>query len=289
MMIFKNIFPFVIVMMITLFTSCEKDITVDLPKAEPKLVVEGYITPGQPAYLFISRTTSYFAPTDSASLIASAVKGATVTINNGIITDTLVEPFPGIGYVYVSPQIIGQVGGVYQLKVTTPEGESVTSITTIHPPVPLDSVWFVAQPELDTLGWIWATLTDPPQPGNYYRWFAKRLSKDDDFIAPLGSVLHDEFFNGLTFDFAYNRGEKPNSNEEDDNNDEAGWFKKGDTVVVKFAAVTRQSFEFWRAAESQTAGNGNPFGSPAPLESNIDGGFGIWEGFSFTLDTVVAQ
>ena len=285
----NSFFVVVIALMFVFFSACEKDITIDLPEAEPKLVVEGYIVPGQPAYIFISRTTSYFAPTDSASLIASAVKGATVTINNGVVIDTLIEPFPDVGYLYVSPIILGQVGGVYELIVSTQEGEIVNSITTINPPVDLDSTWFLAQPELDSLGWAWATLTDPPQPENHYRWFAKRLTKDDDFIAPLGSVMEDEFFNGLTFDFAYNRGQKPNSNEVDDNNDEAGWFKRGDTIVVKFASITRQSYEFWRSAESQTAGNGNPFGSPAPLKSNINGGFGIWEGFSFTLDTIIAQ
>ncbi len=153
----------------------------------------------------------------------------------------------------------------------------------------LDSVWFQVQPGLDTLGWAWATLNDPPVAGNSYRWFAKRLGKDDDFIAPLGSVIEDKFFNGLYFDFAYNRGQVPNSTAEDDENEEAGYFKVGDSIVVKFASITEQSFDFWRAAETQASSNGNPFGSPAPLKSNIEGALGIWEGFSFTLDTIVAQ
>jgi len=274
-----------------LLIGCEKDITVDLPEAEPKLVIEGYIVPGQPAYLFLSRTTSFFAPTDSASLISSAVKGATITISNGITVDTLVEPLPGVGYLYVSPSMVGQVGGVYELNISTSEGEFASAITTINPVVPLDSVWFQVQEELDSLGWAWGRLSDPPQVGNHYRWFAKRLTEDDDFIAPFGSVSEDKFFNGLTFDFAYDRGQKPNSTAADDDSDniESGWFKKGDTIVVKFASITPQSFDFWRSAESQTLGNGNPFGSPAPLKGNINGGIGIWEGFSFALDTIIAE
>ncbi len=274
---------------IIFFASCEKDITVDIPESDPKIAIEGYISPGQPAYVFLSRTTSFFAPTDSLSLIASAIKGATVTISDGIITDTLVEVLPSIGYLYVSTQVLGQVGSSYVLNISTQEGEFASAITTIRPPVALDSVWFYAQPELDSLGWAWGRLSDPAAPGDHYRWFAKRLGKDDDFIAPLGSVSEDKFFNGLTFDFAYNRGQKPNSNEEDDNNEESGWFKQGDTIVVKFTSITRESFLFWRSAESQTASNGNPFGTPAPLKSNITGGIGIWEGFSFTIDTIYAN
>jgi len=284
----KKYFKYLLPVFLLFIISCERDITVDLPVPEQKYVIEGYITPGNPAYVFISKTAAYFAPLDSSSLINYAVKNAIVTVSDGTITDTLVAPLPDYGYVYISPRLTGQVGKEYTLKMVGPDGTVLTSKTYIHAPVALDSVWFKLQPENDSLGWMWATLSDPAEPGNRYRWFAKRLTKDEDFIAPIGSVIEDKFFNGLTFDFAYNRGEVPNSNTEDDENEEEGYFKKGDTVVVKFASITRESFDFWRAAEAQSSSNGNPFSSPAPLISNIEGGLGIWEGFSFTLDTVIA-
>ena len=273
----------------TFLISCEEDITVDLPTPEPRIVIEGYITPGSAAFIFISKSTAYFAPVDSASLVSSAVKNALVTISDGTITDTLVAPAPDIGYLYVSPNITGEVGKTYFLTVIDQSGETATAVTTIPVPVPLDSIWFVPQEEADTLGWIWARLTDPAQLGNNYRWFAKRLGKDADFIAPIGSVFDDEFFNSLSFDFAYNRGNVPNSTAIDDNNEEEGLFKVGDTIVVKFASITKESYDFWRSAETQSSSNGNPFGSPAPLKGNIEGGIGIWEGFSFTYDTTIAQ
>nr|HMT28690.1 DUF4249 domain-containing protein [Bacteroidia bacterium] len=214
---------------------------------------------------------------------------AIVTVSDGINTDTLVAPLTDLGYLYISPNITGEIGKTYFLKVETADGKIATAVTQIFNPVPLDSVWFKVQEGLDTLGWTWARLSDPGSPGNCYRWFAKRLGKDDDFIAPIGSVIEDKFFNGLTFDFAYNRGSVPNSNAEDDNNEEEGYFKIGDTIVVKYATITKESFDFWRSAETQASSNGNPFGSPAPLKSNIEGAIGIWEGFSYTFDTVVAN
>ncbi|HEX5002530.1 MAG TPA: DUF4249 domain-containing protein [Bacteroidia bacterium] len=274
---------------VSVISSCEKDITLDLPQAEQKLVVEGYITPGQPAYVFLSRTAGVYDPLDSASLLNYSVFNATVFISDGINTDTLVQVDPSVGYLYISPGMLGQVGNTYTLTVITKEGETATAITHIDPPVALDSVWFETIPELDSLGWTWARLTDPDTLGNRYRWFAKRLGKDDDFIAPIGSPTEDKFYNGLSFDFAYNRGEVPYSDAEDDNNIEEGYFKLGDTIVVKFASITKDSYEFWRAAETQSSNNGNPFGSITPLISNINGGIGIWEGYSFTLDTLIAQ
>lgn len=285
----RNSLYLTIVFSLFLAAGCERDITVDLPQPETKLVVEGYINPGQPAYVFLSKTAAYFAPVDSASLTSYAIKNALVVVSDGVISDTLVAPDPDLGYLYISPNITGEVGKTYTLSVVTPEGFVAGSATTIAPPVTLDSLWFKIQPEKDSLGWTWARLTDPPQSGNAYRWFAKRLGKDDDFVTPTGSVFEDKFFNGLSFDLVYNRGKVPNSTAEDDQNEEEGYFKTGDTIVVKFASITQESFDFWRAAETQSSSNGNPFGSASPLKSNVTGAIGIWEGFSYSLDTVIAQ
>ncbi|MBK8413836.1 MAG: DUF4249 domain-containing protein [Bacteroidetes bacterium] len=289
----KNIpgIPLVLsVLFALLITSgCERDITVDLPTPEKELVVEGYINPGGPAYVFISRTAEFFAPVDSASLAGYAEKNALVVVSDGIISDTLIAPLPDIGYLYISTQLTGEVGKTYSLYIRTADGKEATSTSTIKAPVVLDSVWFKVQADLDSLGWMWARLSDPGTPGNAYRWFAKRTNKDDDFISPSGSVFEDKFFNGLSFDLVYNRGELPNSTAEEDENEEDGYYKKGDTIVVKFASITKESFDFWRAAETQSSSNGNPFGSAAPLNSNVQGAIGIWEGFSYTLDTVIAQ
>lgn len=274
---------------ILFLTSCEKDITVDLPKGEEKIVVEGYIEAGKNAYVFLSKTAPYFAPFDSASLLSYAIKNATVVISDGIITDTLIQLSAEYGYLYASSNIVGEAGRSYSLKVITEDGEEVSAQTFIHPPIALDSIWFKVQPDKDSLGFVWAHLTDPDTLGNIYRWFAKRIGKDNDFIAPLGSVFEDKFINGQSFDFAYNRGEVPNSIAPDDTGDEDGFFKDGDTIVVKFCAITVESFEFWRTAETQFSNNGNPFAATTYIQSNITGGIGIFEGYSATYDTIIAR
>ncbi|HKR06356.1 MAG TPA: DUF4249 domain-containing protein [Bacteroidia bacterium] len=284
----KKIIPHIIIA-ILFFASCEKDITVDLPQPESKIVVEGYIESGKNAYVFLSYSKAYFAPFDTSSLINSGVKNAKVIISNGTITDTLLQPSADYGYLYISLNIIGEIGKDYSLKIITEDGKELTAQTHLYTPIPLDSVWFKVQPDQDTLGFVWAHLTDPDTLGNVYRWFAKRMGKDKDFIAPLGSVFEDKFINGQSFDFAYNRGQVPNSIAEDDDNDESGYFKVGDTVVVKFCTVGKESFDFWRTAESQYSNNGNPFAATTDIKSNINGGLGIFEGYSVTYDTIIAR
>ena len=149
----------------------------------------------------------------------------------------------------------------------------------------------------DSLGFIWAHLTDPPAPGNYYRWFAKRINhypgtdtvKDADFIAPIGSAFEDRFFNGKSFNFFYERGMIPNSNKKDDFGVERNYFKRGDTIAVRFTTIDRANFEFWRDEETQVSSNGNPFANAAPIKSNINGGLGILGAYGVSYDTVIAK
>ncbi|MFZ1615976.1 MAG: DUF4249 family protein, partial [Flavobacteriales bacterium] len=72
-----------------LLTSCEKDITVDLPKAPEQFVVEGTIEPGKPPFVILTRTQSFFAPTDINSIANMFVSGATVTVTSNGSTWTL--------------------------------------------------------------------------------------------------------------------------------------------------------------------------------------------------------
>ena len=284
----RNSFALILVM---LLTSCERDITVDLPVPEQKIVVEGYIEIGKKAVVTLTKSAAFFAPVDSASLLSYLILNAFVTVSDGTITDTLTLSIDTNNYIplfYQSHTILGQVGKTYWLSVIA-DGKTVTSVTTIPQPVPLDSVWFKIQEGRDSLGYAWAHLTDPGTIGNCYRWFAKRLHKDKRFLAPIGSVFEDKFINGKSFDFAYNRAHEPNSTAEDDNNDEHGFFKRGDTIAIKFCAIDRAHFDFWRIEEIQTANNGNPFAAPAPIQSNINGGLGVWGGYAATYDTIVAQ
>jgi len=278
-------------------TSCEKNVTVTVPGAEELIVIEGYIETGENPFLVLSRTLPFFGTINTSTVFQQTIQGAIVTIDDGNIIDTL-DQIPGIG-VYTTTRITGQELRSYQLRVVV-EGKVLTSSTYIPAAIPLDSVWFKVSGTRDSLGFAWAHLTDPDTLGNHYRWFAQRINKytfgdligrvkDSILIAPSGSVFEDKFINGKSFDLGYQRGNFRNSEKEDDLNDEKFFFKKGDTIVIKFCTLDRAHFEFWRTEETQVSSNGNPFASPAPVTGNIDGGLGIWGGYASTFDTIIAK
>jgi hypothetical protein len=280
----------VVVLLVLIFSSCEKEITIDnLPQPKDKLVVEGHIEPGQTPFVYLSKNAAYFAPTDLNSLSQYVIHNAFVTITDGFTTDTLTEVVPGFGYYYRADNMLGVAGRSYALTIVA-EGKTYTAATTIPPPVPLDSLWFRVEGTLDSLGFVWAHLDEPAGLGQAYRWMAMRIGKDDDFIPPLGSAFDDKFIDGKSFDFAFNRGEVPNSDAIDDNNQESGYFKTGDVVVVKFSSIDHAAFEFYRSFEAEIASNGNPFASPSTVKTNVlpEGeALGVFCGYGAWVDTLV--
>jgi hypothetical protein len=293
-------FLYLIVILFVL-ASCEENISLDLPREDPRVVVDGYVETGLPPYIILSRSSSYFDPINPGALNSFAESGAFVTINDGVKTVQLVELdtivngislkgfYAALDSVTKLPTMFGEEGRTYQLTIITKDNQQLSSTAKLQPHIALDSTWFKVQENLDSLGLAWANLTDPDSIGNCYRWMAKRITKDDLFLAPLGSAFEDKFINGQSFDFTSVRGQIPNSNKPDDKNIESGLFKKGDTIVLKFCAVDRATFEFWRDAETQMSNNGSPFAVPSNIKSNIFGGLGVFATYSPAYDTIIAQ
>lgn len=285
----RKIFPFAIAFVF--LTSCEKEIDIELPDVESKIVVDGGIFVGQPAEVNLTWSAGYFDPIDSASLANYVIQNATVTVSDGTTTDTLhlaIDFNRPIPLFWQGTNVLGQVGRTYLLTVIA-DGKTVTSTTTIPVPVALDSVWFKPEIDGDSLGFAWAHLTDPVGTGNGYRWFTKRLNVDPVFLTPFGSTFDDNFIEGESFDFAYNRPIPKNSTAPDDNDNRRGYFVTGDTVVVQFCSIGVAEVDFFRTFEIEVSNNGNPFAAPGVIESNVEGGLGIFCGYSPTYDTIICQ
>lgn len=278
-----------------LFAGCEKEITVNLPDSEKKVVVEGAIEQGKHPYVLLTRSSPYFAPigdfTDNLF-----VTDATVIISDGIITDTMqgalnneiYKPYPA--FAYTSELITGEVGRSYYLTVLA-EGKTLTATTTIPQPIALDSLWFKEDlgANDDSLGYVWAHLTDPDTIGNAYRWYSQIFGKQQRLLPAYGSVFNDKFINGESFDFAYNPSGDP-FEPPDPNALPLFYFGVGDTVAVKFCTIDHDSFTFLNTMENIRYSSGNPFAAPGSVFTNIKGGgLGGWCGYGATYDTIVIK
>jgi hypothetical protein len=264
---------FLFIAVILLLPGCEKDITLDLPVPEKKIVVEGYIEPGFPPVIGLSRNASLYSPTDTATISAHAVKGAIVEISDGSRTYALTEiTYRGIT-VYTTPLLKGEFNKTYTLKIT----------------VDGDTAYFKRRQAGDSYGQLSCRLSDPPAPGNYYKYFAKRLGKDRDFAGNYSTVFDDRLVNGKSFDFILRRGFSRNPDEEEEKNELGGHYKVGDTIVLKWCTVDKALFDFWRTLERSSNSADNPFTTPITVKTNIKGGLGYWGWLGATYDTIIAR
>lgn len=306
--------------------SCEQQIEVELPETETVYVIEGKIESGAAPIVFVGLAQGYFDPVDASSVGQSFLSGAEVQISNqgqsialdelctGDLTPEALEQaaqllgFPAevLGalnlcvYTSFDEALIGQSGNAYELDVLIGEKE-LHAETEILPAIPLDSMRWAAPGSNDTLGLLYASFTDPDSSGNAYRWYAKRINmrpmwdplvgeiKDADFVAPLGSVFDDSFFNGLSFEFGTFRGSAAGSTAWDDDfsSGESGYFKANDTVAVRLCAIDAGVYDAIASYENLILSQGSPFSLPANMESNIDGGIGLWAGYGIWQDTVI--
>jgi len=282
-----------ILFIITILISCEKDITINLPNPEPKLVIEGAIETEQYPYVIITKNQAYFAPVDTNTMVDMMITDAIVTVYDGNIIDTLkIKPnfFTVPPYRYVGSRIKGKVGKTYKLKVEQ-AGKTYEATTTIPKIVPLDSIKYTYQSPADTFGMLWAYGQDPPVLGNFYRVFTKTFGKDYVFVHPSFSLSDDKFANGKYIENGIVRGKDPARPAQDYESEEGEppyWaFLRYETVVVKFCTMDAISYDFWKSAEQQASNNGNPFAAPTTIKTNIsNNALGIWTGYGVFLDTV---
>ncbi len=280
-----------------LFTSCEKDITVDLPDPDPKIVVEGYIFQGLRPYVVLSRNSAYFAPIDSAALANSIIYDAIVTVSDGINTDTLTFQSANeapLKYAYIKKNgtVIGQAGKTYSLVIIS-DGDTVTSTTTIIPATPIDSLhWKVFNDPGDTLGLIWTYFHDPGIDDRNYRILSRRVSqnpKRNNRTFRPNTLLTNKFFKGQAYYFGVGRPDGYGDGLSEDNFDHADkkCYRLGDTVKVRLCTIDLAAYNFFRSVEQSLDDNNSPFASPNNVLSNIKGGLGCWVGYGVSEKQVV--
>ena len=300
------------ILSVLLLMNCQKQIEFDLPPVDQTFVVEAVVESGLPPRVIVTNTQGYFDPLDSSSFLNMFVDDAVVELSDGDTTYELIYSFVnsnGVilpGYTSFDPEIIGQYGKNYSLHVQVGDKEAHAK-AQIPQPIILDSLWFFAYEAYDSLGFIWAKFTDPDTVGNCYRWFAQRINsytynydppydnvkgtmKDNRPLAPIGSSTDDKLFNGLTFDFAFPRGEDGILEGPDDEGIEEGFYKRGDTVLVKSTTTTYPTYLYVRAMENQAVSNGSIFSSPGNLPYNVEGdGLGVFIGYGVSYDTLICE
>ena len=301
---------YILFISVVLLNSCTKEVKIDIPGYEDKLVIDGNIETNQPPIVLLSSTNDIYSPTNLQAYLDGFISGAEVIVSDGTNTVTLDEictdnlpagteeiaaQIFGIpaeqlvtlhlcAYTTFNTDIWGQVGKTYNLTVNY-DGKSYTSSTRILTPTPMVNTYWKPDGEFTDRGYSWAKLADPAGQFDAYKWEVKYLG-ESVFSKTFSPFTSDEFFDGQTFDFSY---ENPMTcNGESEPAEYRCYFRLEDTVVIKVSKMDRNVYEFMEKKYMQIYSGGNPFATPTNIPTNIIGGaLGVWAGYSPWYDTLI--
>ncbi|MDR2834713.1 MAG: DUF4249 domain-containing protein [Bacteroidales bacterium] len=292
----KTIFIILIIFTISelIILSCEKDITVDLPKTEEKLNVQASIDLNEYPIVFLTKNMSYFDKADTAfvkNLIVSGNQAVVVVSCNGI-ADTLsphkfpVWPFDG----YIGSKFKGAIGNYYDLKINY-DNKEYYATTTIRDTIGIDSVKFNIVSIRDTFqtGYLTLFWRNPSTNGNYFAIRLKSTYQNWFFRPMMVNVIDDKLIDNSPFvscpfvTKSYARNSFFSRQDEEDtlHFEQEFLFKIGDTISIQLSTLDEISYLFWSSWERNKMTDGNPFMNPASVKSNIKGApaNGAWIGY----------
>jgi Domain of unknown function (DUF4249) len=287
----------VIVLLVIFFTSCEKNVDLNLKSAEPVLVVDAQIEDGQPPVVVLTKSLGFFSNINAQILANAFVHNADVYVSNGTLTHKLREyPLqlaPGLTAFFYSNDLLtpatmfmGQLNKGYTLRIVS-EGQEYTSNTFIpNNDLKLDSIWVKPVPfSVDTLKRnLNFRGTDPIGLGNSGRYFTKKNS--EQYLPGENSVFDDQVIDGQSFNSQIPQGIDRN----DKKTGEDIFFTKGDTITLKWCNINRATYTFWNTWEFAFQSIGNPFAQPNKVLGNIsNGALGAFCGYAVKTKTVIAR
>jgi hypothetical protein len=304
-----------IVLPLLLLLACSKEVKIDIPQEEAKIVIDGRIELGGAPLVLLMQSQYLYSPTNLGAYFSSNISNANVTLVRGLDTFslspyliselplqsqiTLAEQlnvelnelafFPLKVYSSLDPNLVGAVGQTYTLNVQY-DNQTYSATTKLLVPVGLDAFQWIPSEENDQFGLCRAFLTDPANAKNAYRWESKIITtvngspKDYRFRHGGGSYFDDQFFNGLSINFETRYPEKDTTYPDGLKR----YFKYGDSVVIKLSHIEYPVYNYFDKLRTQLENSGSPFSSPVLIPSNFtNGALGIWSGYSSWYDTLV--
>jgi hypothetical protein len=271
----------IVIVMFFLIASCQ-DENFETPSYSKKVVVDGWIEQGQHAKVFLTWSCPYFSEVDSISILNLMLTSAKVTVSDGSFEEILMlrrndAYFPP--YVYESNTLRGVTGRTYSLKVEY-GGHTITASTQIPESQPIDSLWFSPANGVDTTGYIMLRFPDKIGVDNYYRILTKKSSATKYtpvFLPNLDGSLVDGQIVTMSLT-------------EENSETKPKLFNVNDTVSVKLYTMNYLEFKFWNSLYSEHLNTTNPFAaSNLHVQSNINGGLGVWAGYGTSIKQIVCK
>lgn len=283
-------------------TSCEKEIDIDIPEKDRKIVINSLFNSNEEISVNISKSLNILDVKEFKFLDNATVR----LFENGNFIENLLLQSKGN---YESTTFIPSTGNSYKLEVNVPDMQSATA-TTIIPELLINNLtidtnmtlyedefyssealecnigftdlsenkeyyWFYITG--DRYDYVWdynyETGYDTITKGNIY------FNSDDPIIESwvsegLGFVFSDRLFNGSDIDFTIYLNKY--------------MYYELDTNILEFniACISKDFYLYAATHNSHLNAQDNPFTEPVQVYTNVENGYGIFAGYSSLSDSI---
>lgn len=233
----------IFLLLLSVLTSCKKNISVNLNNAPSQLVIEGIVTNISTAQVTLTKSVKF-----SDDNVFPTVSGALVVITDNLGNSyNLTESTPGK---YINTTLTGVPGRTYHLSVTA-EGNNYTASSVMPQQVTLDTllidkISFAG----DRVTIIKPQYTDPSGFGNNYQ-----------FIETINNIINKKIF--VWDDKLNDGGTSTRPLIEADST-----INKGDTIKVEMRCIDKNIFRYFTTLQDIQYNSA----TPANPTSNIIGG-----------------
>lgn len=265
-----------------LFSSCERDADIPLPKSEPKMALTCFLSPDSPIKVLLVKVNPIY--NTKLPEYPDFIENATVYMTDGVDTVLLtLEPTQKSYYEDLTSKLKITGGKRYWVWANAPGLPTVSASTTIPKQYIKDSdlsSQFIAYTQgSDSAYQIQVSWKDIPQTRNYYRlqpWLIdSNLSSIgfNDYLLSYSSnreYVSDLDKDGQILDFV-NESYTFYGNDPDRNQITTR------TLLVYFLTTSEEYYKYHLSLLNYSGDS--PFVNPSNRYTNIKGGFGVFAGF----------
>lgn len=260
---------------------------------EPEIVLEGWIDEGGHPIVMLHKSINFTEDFNTMEdLIEEKIiylgkvtvsDGETSVVLTGRVDTAYLPP-----YSYSSVRIMGESGRAYRVEAEF-EGKKVSAVTTIPPKALFDSI--SVESMLDKPGFFRLTgyLTDMKEQSDYfvvfYRYKGEKQYRNglhgvaSDIAADTSGVLRIPIYKNMA-----------GTSLVDKDSLSTRFFRLGDTLEIKLAAIDGVSYRFWESFASLTITSTIPFLPVSEnIYTNVSGGRGYWCGYGSSTYTIVPE
>lgn len=305
----KDLFKGLPLLLILGYFGCVDPVALDFHD-DPRLVVISNFDPETPFKVLISRSNLLFSK-DTLAIVENA--NVSLFRDGSHLTDLIYQPERGL-YESVK-QLMPEIGKTYRIEVEAPAFDPVQATNVIPEPVPIQAIRIN---NLETglngngmFGYSYEaeiTLQDPLDQENFYHLALTPLAFDfielfgDTIIVPFveplfstvvqldavqplinhperGFLAKDDLFRGTSKSFPFEIGFEIDPDR-----------RVVVQLIVELYTVSPEYYRYYSAIarqnQSSDHNNVGAFDDPIPVYTNIENGFGIFAGFSSSVEVI---